>query len=85
MSKKDLFIGVVLGSALGALATYLSNEKHRKDLCGNIKDISDKAQDGLVEAYNNAKSQYYKYKNKIQNKTNDFASDLESIKEEVLD
>lgn len=85
MSGKDLCIGIIIGAALGAAVAYLSNEKRRNDLCDDIKDFSDKAQDSLVDAYNKAKSQYGKYKRKLQNKTEDFASEVESRVEEVLD
>lgn len=85
MSNSKLFLGLIIGAAAGAVATYLSDRKRREEFLDGVSDLSGKAQDSLVDAYYKAKEQYKEYRSKLSNATEEIVEELEDIKDKSFE
>ncbi len=82
MSNRKLFLGLIIGAAAGAVATYLSDRKRREEFLEGVTDLSGKAQDSLVDAYYKAKEQYNEYRNKLSNATEEIVEEIKDLQDE---
>ena len=85
MSNRKLFLGLIIGAAAGAVATYLSDRKRREEFLDGVSALSGKAQDSLVGAYYKAKGQYKENRSKSSNATEEIVEELEDIKDKSFE
>ncbi|KGN67717.1 YtxH domain-containing protein [Porphyromonas sp. COT-239 OH1446] len=73
-------LGLLIGAALGAAAAYFSDRNRREKFADDLSCTFDKAKDGLVESYYEAKDRYHNYRNKLVNSTEEL---LDEVRDEL--
>lgn len=85
MSAKNFGLGLVLGAAVGAIVVYFSNAKCRDSFCEDVSDLSERAQDGLMDTYKKAKDKYNSYRRKVKGTTEELLNEAAQELEELAD
>lgn len=81
-SNGKFALGLFIGAIVGAAAAYLSDREKREKLSDDLSCTFDKARDGLVEGYYEAKDRYQSYRNKLSNRTEEL---LDEVRDELHD
>ncbi len=76
-------LGLIIGAAIGATLAYLSDKEKRDDLLDNLSTATDKAKDGLITGYYEAKEKYLEYKDKICKETSKLEEATEILNDEI--
>lgn len=76
-SKGNFFLGVLLGAAAGAAAAYFSDRRKRELFAENVSSGYERARDGIVEGYYEAKERYQRYRNRLTSETQELVDELD--------
>lgn len=79
-SNGKFALGLFVGAFVGAAIAYLSDRDKRERLSDDLSCTFDKAKDGLVEGYYEAKERYQNYRDKLSNRTEQL---LEEVRDEL--
>lgn len=59
-------LGLILGAVVGAVATYFSDKQKRERFSEDFSAGVDRARDGIVEGYYEAKQKYQEYRDRLK-------------------
>lgn len=84
-SEVKFGLGLAIGVALGAAIAYFSDKEKRDSFVDDVMTTADKARDGLVEGYYEAKAKYNQYRNKLKKASDDLMDGLDDAPADLLD
>lgn len=92
MKNTNFLSGLLFGFAIGAIATYLSQEEKRNRLVREVNYAAGKVKRNLQDGYDDAIDKYYEVKEKahrkydtMRNHAEDFIDDTVEHTNELLD
>lgn len=75
-------LGLLIGAAVGAAVAYLSDRNKRETFVDDLSSKVDRARDGLVEGYYEARNRYNQYRSRLATTTEELMAD---VREELND